>query len=103
VRIFADYRVSIEHLRDVLREVVEPHPLWDGRVCALQVLELDHVDVELRALVSARNAGQLFELRCAVRERMLGALRELDGGRFLPRQRYERAGANGAEADRSAP
>ena len=103
VRIFADYRVPIDHLREVLREVVEPHPLWDRRVCVLQVLELDRTDVELRALVSARNAGALFDLRCAVRERMVETLRELDDGLFLPRQRYERARPNGAEADRSAP
>ena len=41
----------------------------------------------LRALVSSSDAARNWTLRCFVRERLLGFLATLDGGRHLPQER----------------
>ena len=61
---------DVPRIRAKLEAVVRANETWDGRVVGLQVTEL-HVDhMELRALVSAADAGKLFDLRCDVREAM---------------------------------
>ncbi|GAB3571405.1 mechanosensitive ion channel family protein [Hymenobacter daeguensis] len=83
-----DYTVPIEALRTELRRLLEASPLWDQRVCVLQVTDSKERTLELRALVSAANASALWDLRCAVREGLVAYLqREFPGG--LPRTRAE--------------
>ncbi|GIM90186.1 mechanosensitive ion channel family protein [Paractinoplanes toevensis] len=66
-----DWATDIEPLRAELRTVCEGSQLWDGRVCVLQVTDAVGGMVRLRALVSAADAGALFDLRCLVRERLV--------------------------------
>ena len=65
------YRVSVDRLRRKLDEVVRQSRLWDGKVAKLEVTDMTTDTVELRALVSARNPSQTWELRCEVREKLL--------------------------------
>jgi small-conductance mechanosensitive channel len=65
------YRVSVDRLRGKLDEVVHKSQLWDGKVARLEVTDMTTDTVELRALVSARNPSQTWELRCEVREKLL--------------------------------
>jgi len=86
-----DYTVPVEALRAELRRLLAAHPLWDQRVCVLQVTDSKERTLELRALVSAANASALWDLRCAVREGLVVFLqREFPGS--LPRTRAEVAG-----------
>ena len=55
--------------------------------------------IQLRCMVSAANASDAWDLRCAVRERMIAWLQELEGGRYLPVLRVE---GEAADARRSA-
>jgi small-conductance mechanosensitive channel len=87
VILHADYTVSVERLRQKLDEIVRESKLWDGKVAVLQVTDAPANMVELRALVSSRNASQLWDLRCEVREKLLAFL--ADDPRALPRQREE--------------
>jgi hypothetical protein len=89
----ADYRVPVAAVRDAVASFCKAHPLWDGRVCKLVVTGAEGEAVTLRALVSARNAGELWDLRCALREHLVGVLRDLEGGRYLRRRREERVAA----------
>ena len=68
---FLDYRVPVERMRAELLEIVKDSPLWDGKVVNLQVSDAMEHTVQIRMLVSARNAPQTWDLRCEVRERML--------------------------------
>jgi small-conductance mechanosensitive channel len=68
--LYVDYSVSVEDLRKQLEEIVHASPLWDNRVCGLQVTNLTDRSMELRCLVSSRNSSENFDLRCLVRERM---------------------------------
>jgi hypothetical protein len=54
---------------------VKANGRWDGRVAILQVTDHRADALELRGLLSARNAGIAFDLRCEVREAMLTFLR----------------------------
>ncbi|WP_333490007.1 hypothetical protein [Acidocella sp. MX-AZ03] len=91
VMLYVDYSVPLEQVRQKLREVVEANPRWDRKVAVVQMTDLPNAMVELRLLVSARNAGVLWDLRCDVREAMVTWLvREYPGS--LPRRRLEMAG-----------
>jgi len=68
--LYVDYSIPIEDLRQQLDRIVHPSPLWDGKVCGLQVTNLSERTMELRCLVSSPDAGQNFDLRCNVREQM---------------------------------
>jgi len=76
VRIHTDYTVPVDAIRARVHEILKASPLWDGRVWNLQVSDLKERSVELRALVSARNAGDAWDLRCHLREQLLKFLRE---------------------------
>ena len=71
---YLDYDVPVAALRDHLEQVVRETPLWDGNVVNLQVSDIKDRSVEIRMLVSGRNAPQTWDLRCHVRERMLDYL-----------------------------
>ena len=88
VFLWVDYRMPVEPLRAELRRVCEAAPEWDGRVAALQVTEAGERAMQLRALVSAPDAGRAWDLRCRVREALVGFVqREFPDA--LPRLRAE--------------
>ena len=68
------YTVSVDSLRHKLEEIVRQSPLWDGKVAKLEVTDVAIDAVELRALVSARTPSQTWDLRCAVREKLVAFL-----------------------------
>jgi len=76
VFIYADYTAPVEALRTELPRLLATHPLWDQRVCALQVTDTKDRVLELRALMSAANASALFDLRCDVREQLVAYLQQ---------------------------
>ncbi len=85
-----DWSVPVQMMREELRRLVESSKLWDGRVCVLQVTEATRGLVRLRALVSADDAGRLWDLRCHVREQLIVWLRTYEPT-ALPRLRTDMA------------
>lgn len=83
-----DWSVPVEDLRTELRRVCEGSELWNGKVCVLQVTDAVGGTVRLRALVSADDAGKLWDLRCLVRERLVMWVWENARG-SLPRLRAD--------------
>lgn len=75
VFIYADFTVPVQQLRDKLTSLLNGHALWDGQVAVLQVTELKERTMELRCLMSCKNAGQAFDLRCYIREHMIEYIR----------------------------
>jgi small-conductance mechanosensitive channel len=88
VLLYADYTVPIDPVRDALKDILRGTDLWDGRAQGVQVTNLTERAVELRVLMSARDGGQLWDLRCLVREKLLGWL-QAAGHSHLPLQRVE--------------
>jgi hypothetical protein len=68
--LYVDYSIPVEDLRQQLDTIVHPSPLWDKKVCGLQVTNLTEHSMEIRCLVSSRNSSENFDLRCLVREQM---------------------------------
>jgi small-conductance mechanosensitive channel len=76
VFIYADYSLPVAEVRAELARIVETTDLWDGRVCNLQVTNVTDKGVELRALASAADASQTWDLRCYVREQLVEFIKE---------------------------
>jgi hypothetical protein len=66
----------VDELREQLQRIVSTAPQWDKRVCVLQVTDLKEQTMEIRCLVSSRNSGESFDLRCIVREQMIAYIRD---------------------------
>lgn len=99
-----DYRAPLDEMRSKLAEICKASPLWDGRVCVLQVTAAGGESVELRALASARNSPEAWDLRCEIRERMITWLQHtfpeaLPVRRAMGEMRLESMA--GAESERS--
>jgi small-conductance mechanosensitive channel len=86
-----DFSVPFHDMRAELDRLLAASDLWDGRRGALQVTDAVSGVVRVRIVVSASNAGALFDLRCAVREGMVDWLRRTGG--VLPIQRIEPSAA----------
>ena len=71
-----DPAVDLDRLRTKLDEVVTGNPNWDGRFFKLQMTDTQPESVEVRALVTAKDASAAFDLRCDVREAMLAFVRD---------------------------
>lgn len=88
VILYVDYRAPVATIREELQRIAEASRLWDRNVVGLQVIEVSERTMQLRALVSARNAGTAFDLRCEVRERLIDFLQR-EHREALPVQRQE--------------
>src|SRR5690606_24854471 len=86
--LWLDYRTPMADVRAELQRICEDDARWDGRVCVAQVTETSEHTIQVRLLVSARNSGELFDLRCVVRERMIDYL-ERRHPQALPRLRAD--------------
>jgi small-conductance mechanosensitive channel len=74
--LYVDYSIPVDDLRKQLEAIVHPSPLWDNKVCSLQVTNLTDRSMELRCLVSSRNSSDNFDLRCLIREKMSAWIQE---------------------------
>jgi len=71
-----NYHAPIPKLREKLEEILNSTPLWDGNSWALQVTDTQAQFMVVRAIMSARSSSQSFDLRCLVREELIGFIRE---------------------------
>ncbi|OUJ72250.1 mechanosensitive ion channel protein MscS [Hymenobacter crusticola] len=76
VFLYTDYTLPVEAVRAELKRLVEQEPLWDRRVCVLQVTDSKERTMELRALVSASDSSRTFDLRCIVREKLVAFIQQ---------------------------
>lgn len=98
IALHVDYRADVPRIRRWLEEAVKQSKLWDGAVINLQVIDADARTIELRALVSARNAPQSWDLRCEMREKLIAFIRD-EMPEALPRDRAILIPSGGDNAD----
>ncbi|MBN1765475.1 MAG: mechanosensitive ion channel [Sedimentisphaerales bacterium] len=86
--LYVDYSVPVREIEKELHRILQESEYWDKKVCVLQVTNTTERSVELRALMSARDASIAWNLRCQVREKLLDFVRNNypDG---LPKVRAE--------------
>lgn len=90
IYLYADYRVDVNRLRQKFRVLLEQSEQWDRTVDpVLQVTGMSEKTIELRALCSAKTATDAWNLHCEIRESLVGYLRTMEEGRYLPKDRVE--------------
>ncbi|MBC7297811.1 MAG: mechanosensitive ion channel family protein [Demequina sp.] len=71
VELDLDWRVSLQRMREHLKEVLAETSLYDGRTSVLQVTDATKGHVHVRILATAKDAPTLWDLRCYLREAMV--------------------------------
>lgn len=102
VFLYVDYTAPVEAIRAKLLEIVQASKLWDGQVVKLHVTDAKESSIELRALASARSAGDAFELRCEIREKLIAFLQE-EHPTAWPHTRAENLRPDRRNTDQDAP
>jgi len=71
VLLYLGYDAPMDAIREETERILKTTTLWDGNVCSVAMTDAKESFVEVRVLVSARNAAQLLDLRSLVRERLI--------------------------------
>ena len=100
VYLFADYTVDVGALRAQLPRILEGTALWDGKTQQVEVTDATDHAVQIRALVSARDSGTLWDLRTYVREALVAYVRDTQPG-ALPRLRLAETARDGTPPSRT--
>lgn len=86
---WVDYGLPLEPVRAEIKRLCEEVPQWwDGELAILQVVDSNDKTMQLRALVTARNSGDAFDLRCHVRAGIIDFIQR-EYPKFLPRLRTD--------------
>lgn len=101
VSIYADYKIPVGKIRDALTDILKNTPLWDGKVNCLQVTGATSQTLELRALMSAKNSGKAWDLRCLVREKLIEYMQQ-NLPEHLPKTRVTLESGPQAATERTA-
>ncbi|SFF98574.1 Small-conductance mechanosensitive channel [Novosphingobium sp. CF614] len=75
VMLYLDHAARIEPIRVEFARQVKADARWDRRAQGVQVTSMSDDSMEVRLLMTAKDAGNLFDLRCAIREGMLDWIR----------------------------
>lgn len=98
VYLHLDPAAEVAPIRAEFERYIRKHELWDERNIALLMTEAHPESIELRLTVSAETIGDLFALRCAVREHMIAWLNaEMPDALIRHRLEVERANDRVAE------
>jgi small-conductance mechanosensitive channel len=76
VLLYTDYSVPVEEVRQELLRVLQSSGQWDKKAWALEVTNADQRTLELRALMSASDSSNAWNLRCYVREKLIAFLQQ---------------------------
>lgn len=97
VTLFVDYAVPVDSIRKNLNEILERSRYWDRKVAGVQVTGATERAMELRALMSARDASDAWNLRCEVREQLINFIQKgFPDGFPKVRARFEDQTSSGA-------
>lgn len=89
VYLYVDYTMPLAPLREKMTQVLEDsRDLWDGKVNQIVVTDAKQDVMELRALISAKSSSRAWDLRCKLREALIGFIQE-NYPQALPRTRVE--------------
>lgn len=66
-----DHSAPLELMRGALRDILRECPAWDGRSYGLAVTDATPNTIQVRALLTAKDADDVWTVRVTVRERMI--------------------------------
>lgn len=100
---WVDYSLPLEPLREELRRLCHDVPeLWDGRVIVLQVTDTSEKAIQLRVLVSSPDSSRNWDLRCHLRENLIGFIQR-QYPQSLPQLRADLSVGQKPSIDHSVP
>lgn len=76
VFLHCDHSAPVDLMRDKVLEILHNCKAWDGRAWDLAVTETTPSTIVVRAIVTAKDADDLWTVRCAVREQLIAWLAE---------------------------
>jgi small-conductance mechanosensitive channel len=88
VMLYLDYSAPVERIRAKAAEIVRGSLRWDQKVFSVQVTDAKPQSIEVRVLMSAKDAALCWDLRCEVREKLI-AFVQAECPSALPRSRNE--------------
>ncbi|MBI9078492.1 MAG: mechanosensitive ion channel [Pseudodesulfovibrio sp.] len=87
VQLHVDYSTPLAPLREELKRLCQSSGvLWNEKTCLLQVTDAGTESMTIRALMSSPDAPSAWDLRCLVREGLIGFLK-LNYPECLPKHR----------------
>jgi small-conductance mechanosensitive channel len=66
-----DHAAPVDAMRDKLRDLLRECPAWDGRAYGLDVTDTTPNTMQIRALMTAKDADDIWTVRVTVREGMI--------------------------------
>lgn len=69
-----DWAAPVAQIREHVEHLLMSTDLWDGRTWNVQVTDSDSDSVTVRVLVSAKDSGSLWDLKCYLREKLISWL-----------------------------
>ncbi|MFJ7272412.1 mechanosensitive ion channel family protein [Streptomyces sp. NPDC099050] len=76
VFLHCDHGAPVDLMRDKVHEILRDCPQWDGRGWDLAVTDTTPSSIVVRAIVTAKDADDVWTVRCVVRERLIAWLAE---------------------------
>jgi small-conductance mechanosensitive channel len=74
VELTLDWGAPMAQIRARVEQLLLASDLWDGRTWNVQMTDSDRDSVTVRVLVSAKDSGDLWDLRCYLRENLVSWL-----------------------------
>ncbi|WP_406386489.1 mechanosensitive ion channel family protein [Streptomyces sp. NBC_01618] len=71
-----DHSAPVAAMREQLRDILGECAAWDGRDWSLAVTDTTASTIQVRAVVTAKDADDIWTVRCAVREQLIGWLHD---------------------------
>ncbi|MFF3321838.1 mechanosensitive ion channel family protein [Streptomyces sp. NPDC002889] len=69
-----DHSAPVPEMREKIRDILRECPAWDGRDWSLAVTDTTPTTMQVRAVVTAKDADDVWTVRCAVREQLIAWL-----------------------------
>lgn len=76
VYLYLDFLAPMDRIRPKLQEIVENCPEWNRKDFSVQVADSTEHTIMLRITAGARTAVRSWDLRCAIRERIITWIRD---------------------------
>lgn len=98
VILYMDYTVPVDDIRAEFGKALRASKYWDQKVEVVHVTECTEKTMQIRLLMSAGNSPDAWELRCEVREQLIGYLQRRHPS-SLPRIRFDATAVPGLWPD----
>lgn len=97
IYIHVDFRADVQRIREKFEELVASHEdlIVERTEAEVLVVATDGDNLKVRFTAGTNGVGQAWALSCALREELVAWLREVEGGEWLPRERFELSAEQG--------